>query len=660
MLLIIFLLACIVFGFELKQHISAIGAGKPSPRRDHLWHRIKHCLVQVLFQGRIRERWWGYAHAVIFYAFFIFLLESIELMAGSVWPGFHIEIVFGKQLTGIIYIIQSYFAVMTLVAVSILAVRRIVRRHTLRSTLDAWLILSLIGLLMLSHFGVMGGHLAGGVCAEWTGRWLPLSRWISQFDIIAWFSVICGYIHIVCVSLFLIWIPRGKHLHIIMAFPGLAGQYRMYDDDGQPVTGSDTPDIDSYVESLENSMAQSQNDSEMPVIGAARLSDTTRRVRLESYACTQCQRCTDVCPMVAAGVDHCAGPMQQVIRLRSLLDKRIECDLCDADDKSDASGIVGQSELWACTQCGACERACAVGVGHTSRIVDLRRGCVCTENMPQSLNRVFSNLERSGNPWGYPKHSALAFNCETDEGAAKSANCGTVLVFAGCMARFDAKVHQTLEKTIQILHRHGFATVMLSDETCCGEAMRKLGNEMGYIACRDRNLSQISAIAHDVIVTICPHCAQVLANDYATADSRLRVQHIWEFAAEHNFVDAQNSAQSESNGVKRVLHMPCLLGKRPQSPEPMVAMAKTMGISCTGNVVTSHCCGAGGGQFFMDSGSDSNLLVKQRVDELLMHSPDEIVTGCPFCVQMLQDEIARRSSRESQQLPRVVHISELM
>ncbi len=658
MLLIIFLLASIVFGVEIGLRIGAIRAGKPSPRRDHIKHRIRHCLGQALFQGRIRERWWGYAHTVIFYAFFVFLLESIELMAGSVWQGFHIGIVCGKQLAGIIYIIQSYFASMTLAAVCVLSVRRILRRGSLRSTADAWLILSLIGLLMLSHFGVMSGHLAKGICADWVSRWLPLSHLISQSDGIASLSVVCGYIHIICVSLFLVWIPRGKHLHILMAFPGLIGQYRMYGDDGQPVTGPETPDIDKYVESLDQYMAQPQNDSPMPVIGAARTSDTTRRMRLEAYACTQCQRCTDVCPMAAAGLKNCAGPMQQMIRLRSLLDKRSECDLCDAADggtKSD--GIVGQNELWSCTQCGACERACAVGVGHTSRIVDLRRACVCSENMPQQLNRVFANLERSGNPWGYPKHSALMFD-GLNEGDAQSASRGTVLIFAGCMARFDASVHQTLEKTIQMLHRHGFATVMLKDETCCGESMRKMGNEMGYIACRDKNLSQISEIAHDVIVTICPHCAQVLANDYATADLRLNVQHIWEFAAEHDMVNAQQ--QSENGSVKRVLHMPCLLGKRPQSPESMVAMAKSMGISCNENVIKSHCCGAGGGQFFMDSNHHSNLLVKQRVDELLKDGPDEIVTGCPFCVQMLRDEIARRTSADSQRLPGVVHISDLM
>jgi Fe-S oxidoreductase len=264
-------------------------------------------------------------------------------------------------------------------------------------------------------------------------------------------------------------------------------------------------------------------------------------------------------------------------------------------------------------------------------------------------------------------------------GAQKGMGTGSkakILIFAGCMARYDLNVHRTLEHAVQWLSGLGFTVIALENETCCGESMRKLGNEMGFVSCRDKNLEAIEKVEHDVILTICPHCAQTLKQDYATYKRRLNVRHIWEFAAEQiDWLSPKNRSQ-EASGLgsdaacgaelmtknhKRVLHMPCLLGKTPGSPADMVEMAKTLGIECPENVVRSHCCGAGGGQFFIDA---QNGLVKQRVDELMAYDADEIVTGCPFCAQMLGDELIRRNQSDCGEQQgkncRIVHIADLL
>ena len=655
MLLCIFLIASILFGIQIADHIRVIQNGTPSHRRDHWQCRLRNCLLLAFGNVRVRERWWGWAHMVIFYAFFVFLLESIELIIASVWSGFTLQAFLGPHLTGVIYIIQSYFAALTLTAVSILFIRRIVRRKNLRSTHDAWLILSLIAMLMLSHFGVMAGHLFHGTCASWTERFLPISRWITTFDNINILSTVCGYIHIICVSLFLIWIPRGKHLHIVLAFPSLYGQYRLYDANKKPVTGPDTPDLDKYIETLDQYMENPPENGRIPTLGIAHTDDTTRRMRLEAYACTQCQRCTDACPMVAAHTPNCDGPMQQMIRLRDLLSRHASSDLCHKDEN--AHRIVTPDEIWSCTQCGACERACAIGVDHTSRIVDLRRALVCEESMPSTLNRVFANVERSGNPWGYARANALPADPAIQDIFAQSiaewehTTQTRILVFTGCMAKYDPNMHSMLEKAIQYLHTQNCAIRLIDNETCCGESMRKLGNESGYIACRDQNIEAIRQIPHDCILTICPHCASVLRNDYTTGSERLNVKHIWEFAAENDL-----ETNIPKDGKKRVLHMPCLLGKSPRSPKDLIQLAQKMGINCPEDVTRSHCCGAGGGQFFMDAHKD---IVQMRIKEIYKYDADEIVTSCPFCIQMLKDEIARQPS-ESGKSPNVIHIVDLI
>ena len=60
------------------------------------------------------------------------------------------------------------------------------------------------------------------------------------------------------------------------------------------------------------------------------------------------------------------------------------------------------------------------------------------------------------------------------------------------------------------------------------------------------------------------------------------------------------------------------------------------------DVAQAHCCGAGGGQYFLDSGRP---MAKQRANELSAHNPQHVLTACPFCTEMLSNEIQAQDTK---------------
>ncbi|MBQ8038003.1 MAG: (Fe-S)-binding protein, partial [Proteobacteria bacterium] len=593
-MLAFFILFCIgvfVFSLEVAQHVRSIRGGRASLKADHVRLRVRHTLAAALGQHAVRERWWGYAHLVISYAFIVFLFATVELLVQCVVPSFDIGDVIGLTAAGIAHLIQTYFAYMTLVAVVILGVRRFVRRHTLRSTWEAWVILGLIALIMLTHLGVMVAVLSNGGEGAWFGRYMPIEAYFAR-DLSSYalpdgtvvfapgvdhraylLYLFCAALHIVCVSGFLVLIPRGKHLHILFAFANLFFEHRGYDVAGKPIDGAEPVDMISFEAALEEAAEKDVSEDEWPALGASRVRDLPSRMLLNSFSCTQCQRCTDACPMVAARLEGCEGPMETMIRLRGLC-KRSDAALLGAE-----GSLLEERELWACTQCGACDRACAVGSKHTPRIIELRRALVYREKHPKKLNEVFRYIERAGNPWGYARaernawQSCLADALPEDVPSPKQ----KIFVFAGCMGAYDRASRKTLQDMVMFLRRSGYEVSASERETCCGEMLQAVGNEAGFDACRQANLAEFKKHSHDVILTICPHCAQVLRERYGSEREPLCAMHFLEFMAEL-WCAGRLRMRDAVNAGHYVAHVPCGLGKKSYWAREVVSLVRALGV----------------------------------------------------------------------------------
>lgn len=621
----------VAFGVELARCIGAIWRGKPGRRTERPMSRLRHACAMGFGQKRVVERWWGFAHVVVFYAFLIFLTSTAEIFVATIWPGFRLRELVGDGVTGGLYLAQTWLAGLTILAVLVLGVRRLVMRAGLHSRPEAWAILGLILVLMTTHFFVMASALAQSVWPWWLTSGLPLTSRLSRV-ILPYaepVGVMAGCLHLMCVAAFFVWIPRGKHLHIVLAFPDMFCQHRAYDAGGTPVLGPESPDVAQCEEALIQAMDSGVPEEDWPVLGIVRWRDVPRKMRLEAFACTQCMRCTHVCPMVAAGVGHARGPLDAMLALRRLC--RCEEGTPDA--------VMSREECWNCTLCGACDRACPVGNEISARTIELRRGAVWREAMPASCHGVFARFEKSGNPWGYPRAERMAWTQSVLGGGAENdgENAGDdarvrcrVLLFAGCFASYDPAARASLLHAVAWLKAQRFEVIVPETEACCGEPMRALGNETAFARCREENLARFARMPHDLIVTMCPHCAQTLREDYCDGECRLNVMHLWTLMARlYDEGALEMASRTALDGA--VVHVPCHLGKA-YDAKSLVNLARAMGARFDGAVERTHCCGAGGGQFFIDGGRD---MARQRVRELGNVGAERIATACPFCVDML-------------------------
>lgn len=589
------------------------------------------------------ERWWGIGHWVIFYAFLVFLTSGIEILVQSLSPSWHWGALIGDTGASVLAVGQTAFAWLTLGALLVLSLRRFRAGKRLHSRPEAWLITGLIAGIMLSHLLAMAARIALSPSAL-LEAFLPLTAYVSTFlatraELVYEFS---STAHIVMMAVFLVWIPRGKHAHILAVFPNLYLTHPNYKN-GRAILDEESPDIDVFSERYEAVLLANEADGNddadnLPMLGAARLFDLNRKYLLDAYACTQCQRCTDVCPMVAAEIDDdIRGPMATMIDLRQMLEAR------KMGNDGLVPGVIAAAELWNCTQCGACDRACPTGVEHLARIVSMRQALVFDGDHPSGIDGVGQKLERSGNPWGYPKSDRKLWQTsltppQESQAEAKVRGIGSVrriAIFAGCMAAYDPRAQKSLQNFTDWLQRQGFDVVPMVAEICCGEPLRKLGDEAGFQALAKENVEHLRALDADLIVSLCPHCVHTLRDRYVRFGQELGVMHALEF-----FVALWKAKQLQLKTIdapsKIALHMPCGLSKQNDISDEIQAMLEALGYSLCDDAPAdrSHCCGAGGGLFFIDT---SQAISHMRSRECLVDAPDALASACPFCIQTLDD-----------------------
>jgi heterodisulfide reductase subunit C len=224
------------------------------------------------------------------------------------------------------------------------------------------------------------------------------------------------WIHIVGILLFLNYVPRSKHFHIMAAFPNVfysklipAGHFNSLEQITHEVKAAFDPSYQVPV--LENPAKR---------FGAVDVTDISWKNLLDSYSCTECGRCSDVCPANLTGKK--LSPRKIIMDTRDRLEEIQKYKLVPDEngviipsDKNLAGAeeayqhtllgenYVSNEELWACTTCNACVEACPVTIDHVSTIIDLRRFLVMEKSViPDSWARMFSNIENNGAPWAVP------------------------------------------------------------------------------------------------------------------------------------------------------------------------------------------------------------------------------------------------------------------
>ncbi|MNV54005.1 succinate dehydrogenase iron-sulfur subunit [compost metagenome] len=208
----------------------------------------------------------------------------------------------------------------------------------------------------------------------------------------------CWWFHIIGIFAFLNYLPYSKHFHIMFAFPNT--YFSNLEPKGE---FSNMQSVTNEVKAmLDPSFSPPEPDGSK--FGAKDVNDLTWVNLMNAYTCTECGRCTSVCPANITG--KLLSPRKIMMDTRDRLEevgKNIDKTGNGFDDgKSLIDTYISREEIWACTSCNACTQACPINIDPLSIITELRRYAVMEESQaPASINAMLGNIENNGAPWKY-------------------------------------------------------------------------------------------------------------------------------------------------------------------------------------------------------------------------------------------------------------------
>ncbi len=635
----VILATALAFLLPFYKRYRIIRAGRPEMRLDRILKRFLHAVVKVLFQGctlRNERLFTGLMHAFIFYGALTFDTMTVNHTLEGFIDGFYL---FGEGLPGLLFsFLIDIAAISVMAGVVFLAYRRFVVRPRAYATTpgDSLIIYLLITLATATYLYFEGFAIAHH---PETVRWAFLGSWIGDAivrsslspEAVASHFKIAWWAHVVAVYGFIAYVPHSKYLHMF------AGPLNVFF--RRRIPSGEIEALD-----LENS----------EVFGLEKAGDFTWKDNLDAFACMECGRCQDACPAFASG-----KPLSPKMILVNMEKSLLAQGHAVAERKRDGQmelvpGTFTEDEIWTCTTCGACMKECPVEIEHIRKIVGARQSQVLMESrFPQELNAFFRNIETNSNPWGVGFSKRADWAADLDVPHVRDVPDAELLFWVGCMGAFDDGGKAVASAMVKILRSAGIVFGTLgTDEKCCGDSARRLGNEYLFQSLALENIALFRAHRVKKILAVCPHGVNTLKHEYPklldlvpglTEEDLVRLRTI-AVVSHAEFIDdliASGKIRLESNPPETyTFHDPCYLGRHNGwIKEPRSVLAAALG----GRVKElgrhgddSFCCGAGGGLMWTEEklGQRINHL---RADEVIGSKAGLTAAACPFCLTMLRD-----------------------
>jgi len=335
--------------------------------------------------------------------------------------------------------------------------------------------------------------------------------------------------------------------------------------------------------------------------------------------CYQCGLCDTVCPWNRVKTFS----MRKLVRQAVFGLTEIEVD-----------------DMWLCTTCGKCPQLCPRDVKQSESAVSLRR--IATEYgvFPASAKPVAAvraSLAGEGNPLNEAREKRDRWA----EGlSVKSYAEGMeYLYFPGCYLCYDPRLMKVARATAEILNRTETDFGILgSKENCCGESIRKTGDEELFKHLAKENIKVFIENGVKKIFVSSPHCYHTFKNEYPEFMVNFDVVHMTQYLFE---LLGRGRLEFVKEYKKKVTyHDPCYLGRHNGIyDEPREVLKKVPGlqlVEMTDSFEQSLCCGGGGGRIWMETPIGerfSDLRVRQAVAV----GAEVLVTSCPYCITNFED-----------------------
>lgn len=596
------------YQFWLKSHFWM--KGKPMPGGDGKWRIptiaqgkkwafqfLRYVMAQEKIRGS-RKKSGSPIHLLIFYGFFTFFMATTLLAVNTYSPiKFHYGVYFEiysvtVDLMGVAFIVGVVWAIG----------RRFLYNHRKNGIMghkwsDYWT-LCLLLILALTGFWLAAARVSATPWHDWywvtptatawglaEGRYSP-----AMYQFVWWF-------HMGWIWLFFLTIPLMKLKHIVVAIPVVACE------PGTPM---------GRLEPI--SMEEVEKTGK---IGALEAADFDRWHLMSLDACTECGRCTEVCP--AWNVGKILDPQQIVQKSRRAM-----------YDQVPLGTTITEEELWDCTTCNACVEVCPVLIRQVDLIVDMRRGLVAEGKLAGSAAGMLRQTGSTGSAWG-SSTDREGWMQNLNIPLAKEKKEFEYLFWVGCAGATDPSAIRTTQAFAQLMQKAGVDFACLgNEESCTGDPARRVGDEFLFQEKAMGNIETLKRYKFSKIVTCCPHCLNTVRNEYPDFEGQFEVEHHTQLLARLIEEGKLKPAQGEVT-----YHDPCYLARvNKESDAPRSLMALPVK-EPEHNRHKTLCCGAGGGRMFMEEEAGKRPS-ERRVNELLETGASTVALGCPFCKIMLE------------------------
>lgn len=595
------------FAWSAYSKISLVKLGMPTDRKAKTGEMFKFAIGQK----RVIKGPFGMNHAMLFWSFLVLLVANGDFLLSGLFSATPVTLL-PKGLYSFVMLAFDIVSLIALIAVVSAFIRRLVAPPYKGSqTVEAFIILSMIATLMVAYFALHGAESAMEGVSPW---YLPISGLFAKAlmgadaEYLHTFATTAWWIHAVVLLVFMNLLPYSKHMHILTAIPNVLFKR----DDGTFV-----PEREEFAIGNE--------------YGTDKISRFTWKDLLDTLSCTECGRCQNNCP--AAITDKTLNPRTLIHTLKENLTglKSGEAPVIETGTHS-----ISKAAIWDCMTCGSCMEQCPVFIEHMPKLLQMRRYLVETKSdFPKELLTLFENMEQRSNPWGIApgERGKWASQIEVKDFGDDT----EYLLYAGCAGSFDSRSKQVTLSMAKILDSAGVSWGILGkDEPCCGDSLRRLGNEYVFDKIAKQNVELFKTRGVKKIITQCPHCFTTLKNDYKQFGIEAEVVHHSEFI---DGLIKDGKLKLEAKETSLTYHDSCYLGRHNdvyEAPRNVAVSAGATVLEMEKNREVSFCCGAGGGRMWLEE-MDGSRVNANRANQALETGAKEICTACPYCMTMFED-----------------------